>query len=354
MKWIHEWAASAPSPSHPERNEDQWWISANHQAAAVIDGMGGYRRQTPNGEIGGEHAATLARDVIRDHLDDWSATITLAESKTKLRAIVEAVNQAIWEQLNHAGVIPADENSEEKPLEELTVGVALTIMVLCDDGKRAVAAQQGDTHGYVLKEDLGLVQITEDQDLLMWERMNGLLTEEESSEINAAIDAFDGVTVESLPSQKVLRYFYDKNIFGALGVDGNCPDTGWAVIKLIPNDRLVFLSDGAYSNCTLNELNGLAWLDNDPAAAIVDLAQQRSVMQRLPNPLNPDQSYNMRATQDDMTAVVVTIGEAAPHTDDVTAEATVGETATDADVPDTTDPDPSLTDSTTEEMTIAE
>lgn len=309
IQWTHQWWASAPSPTHPERNEDGWWIAASRQAAAVIDGMGGYRRRTAQGEIGGEHAAAISMRVLKEQLDRWDASLTLAESKIVLRAAIEAVNKAIWEELNHAGQVPASENLQNKPLEELTVGVALTIIALCDNGSRAVAAQQGDTHGYVLKDDIGLLQITEDQDRLLWDKMNGMITEDEAAAINEAIDAFDGVTIEAVPEQRVLRYFYDKNIFGALGVDGNCPTTGWSAIKLQPRNRLVLLSDGAYSNCSLNELNGLAWLENDPAGAIVDLAVQRSVLPRLPNALNPDHPYNMRATQDDMTAVVVVVGE---------------------------------------------
>lgn len=308
IQWTHQWWASAPSPTHPERNEDGWWIAASRQAAAVIDGMGGYRRRTANGEIGGEHAAQVAMRVLKEQLDQWDASVTLAESKIIMRAAIEAVNRAIWEELNHAGNIPADENQQNKPLEELTVGIAISLFGLCDNGTRAVAGQQGDTHGYVLKDDTGLIQITEDQDRLLWDKMNGLVTEDEAAAINDALDAFDGVTIEAVPEQRVLRYFYDKNIFGALGVDGNCPTTGWSAIKLQPRDRLVLLSDGAYSNCSLNELNGLAWLEEDPAGAIVDLAVQRSTLPRLPNALNPDQPYNMRATQDDMTAVIVVVG----------------------------------------------
>ncbi len=308
IQWTHQWWATAPSPTHPERNEDGWWIAASRQATAVIDGMGGYRRRTATGEIGGEHAAQVAVRVLTEQLDQWDASLTLSESKIVLRTAIEAVNRAIWEELNHAGAIPADENQQNKPLEELTVGVALSLIALCDNGTRAVAAQQGDTHGYVLKDDIGLIQITEDQDRLLWDKMNGLVTEDEAAAIGAAIDEFDGVTIEAVPEQRVLRYFYDKNIFGALGVDANCPTTGWSAIKLQPRDRLVLLSDGAYANCSLPELNGLAWLEEDPAAAMVDLAVQRSTLPRLPNALNPDQPYNMRATQDDMTAVVVVVG----------------------------------------------
>lgn len=309
VRWIESWVATAPSPTHPDRNEDHWWVAASRQAAAVIDGMGGYRRKSEAGEIGGEHAATLASQVLGEYLNGWDSGVPLAEAKVQLRAAIEQVNGRIWELLNWSGQVPASENLDGKAPDELSVGVALTLVALCDGGTRAVAAQHGDTHGYALKE-VGLLQITEDQDLLLWERMNGRISEEEAAHISQAIDNFDGVSLAQVPDQRVMRYFFDKNIFGALGVDGVCPDTGWSVIKLQPGDRLALLSDGAYSNLTLNELSGLLGYPDDPASVIVDLAKQRGVLARFPDPNDLTKPFNMRATQDDMTAVVVELGEA--------------------------------------------
>lgn len=317
VRWIESWVATAPSPTHPDRNEDHWWVAASRQAAAVIDGMGGYRRKSEAGEVGGEHAATLASQVLGEHLNGWDNAVPLQDAKVRLRAAIEQVNARIWEQLNWSGQVPASENLDGKAPDELSVGVALTVVALCDGGTRAVAAQHGDTHGYALKE-VGLLQITEDQDLLLWERMNGRISEEEAAQISQTIDNFDGVSLAQVPDQRVMRYFFDKNIFGALGVDGVCPDTGWSVIKLQPGDRLALLSDGAYSNLTLNELSGLLSYPEDPASVVVDLAKQRSILARFPDPNDLTKPFNMRATQDDMTAVVVELGEATEPLPDTT------------------------------------
>lgn len=309
VKWINRWLATSASPTHPDRNEDSFWVAANEQAAAVIDGMGGYRRQTANGEIGGEHAAGLAARVLAEQLEGWDASVPLEEARTRLRAVCEAVNTAIWRDLNWAGEVPASENAAGKPLDELTVGVAMTLIALFDEGRRALAAQHGDTHGYVRKEQLGLIQLTEDQDLLLWERLTGAISEADAKAITEAIDHFDGVNLTSVLDQRVMRYFFDKNIFGALGVDDTCPEPGWSVIKLNTGDRLALLSDGAYSNMSFNELANLLAFPDDPADVVLELAQQRSLLPRFPDPNDPHKAFNMRATQDDMTVLVLEVGE---------------------------------------------
>lgn len=309
MEWINKWVTTLPSPRHPERNEDNFWLAEDDCAAAVIDGMGGYRRETATGVVGGEHASALAAQVLAEELNEWDQRIPLEQAKEILRDAIEAANTRIWEELNWAGEIPPEENPAEKELEELTVGVAMTLMALCDNGTRVVAAQHGDTHGYVLKEEQGLIQITEDQDLLLWERINGFITEEKAAEVSEAIDDFDGTELTGMPPQRIMRYFFDKNIFGALGVDAECPETGWSVMKLDSNDRLALLSDGTYSNMSLKELEGLIDYPNEPANVVIELASQRSLLPRFPNPQDANQPFNMRATQDDMTVIVIEIGE---------------------------------------------
>lgn len=308
MKWIKCWTATVASPTHPERNEDHLWVAKSGYAAAVIDGMGGYRRKGAEGEVGGEHASTLAAQVLAEMLDDWDGSLPLKESKAPLRGVIEAVNQRLWEELNWGGKVPPEENPEGKQAEEMSVGVAMTLIALCDGGSRALAAQHGDTHGYALKEEMGLIQITEDQDLLTWERINGLISEEEAVRITQAIDHFDGINLTDMMDQKVMRYFFDKNIFGALGVDGICPETGWSAIRLAPGDRLALLSDGAYSNLSIDELLNLLAYPDDPAQVVVELAQQRAALPRFPDVNDLNRPYNMRATQDDMTVVVVELG----------------------------------------------
>ncbi|MGB0389053.1 MAG: PP2C family protein-serine/threonine phosphatase [Ardenticatenaceae bacterium] len=308
MKWIKSWVESVPSPTHPERNEDNLWIAASNCAAAVIDGMGGYRRQTATGMIGGEHASMLAAQVLAEKLDEWDGSHSLQESKRLLRDVIRAVNARIWDGLNWSGNIPKEENSEGKEVYELSVGAAMTLVALCDGGSRALMAQQGDTHGYALKEEMGLLQITEDQDLLLWEQLNGTLSAEEAAHISQAIDQFDGTDLRKRPGDQVMRYFFDKNIFGALGVDGECPETGWSVIKLDPGDRIALLSDGAYSNMSINELEGLLSFPHDPATVVVELAHQRSVLPRFPNPNDFSKPFNVRATPDDMTVLVMEVG----------------------------------------------
>jgi serine/threonine protein phosphatase PrpC len=309
VKWIQQWVATSASPTHPERNEDNWWIARSNQAAAVIDGMGGYRRTTAEGEVGGEHASALAAQVLAERLDDWDRNASLDESRGLLREAIEAVNSRIWEELNHSGVLPPDENPEGKSIDDLSVGVAMTVIVLCDGGSRALLGQHGDTQGYVMKE-MGLIKVTEDQDLLTWERITNQISEEEAAAISQALDHFDGTTLSEMPDERAMRYFFDRNIYGALGVSDDCPEPGWSVIKLAPGDRIALLSDGAHSNMSVDELASLLAYPDDPADVILELAQQRSLLPRFPDPNDPGRRFNMRATQDDITVVVLDVGEA--------------------------------------------
>jgi serine/threonine protein phosphatase PrpC len=282
--------------------------------------MGGYRRRTEKGEVGGEHAAAAARDVLARQMSGWQSKLTPEQARQYIRRTIEEINREIWETLNWSGQVPEAENPNGQPVEELTVGVALTLIALVDDGSRALAAQHGDTHGYVLKEQHGLIQLTEDQDLLTWERLTGAISKEEAAQIAQAIDHFDGVNMGSILDQRVLRYMFDKNIFGALGVSGDTPGTGWSIIKLLPGDRLALLSDGAYSNMSITELRNLLRFPDDPADVVIELAQQRSLLPRFPDPNAPQKAFNLRATQDDMTVVVVEVGEEAAYEGEAEAE----------------------------------
>ena len=68
------------------------------------------------------------------------------------------------------------------------------------------------------------------------------------------------------------------------------------------------LSDGAYSNMSINELEGLLYFPDDPASVVVELAHQRSELPRFPDPHDFSQPFNVRATKDDMTVVVLEMG----------------------------------------------
>ncbi|MBA3531839.1 MAG: hypothetical protein H0T73_07970 [Ardenticatenales bacterium] len=308
MKWIKSWVATVPSPTHPDRNEDNLWVAASGRAAAVIDGMGGYRRRTAHGDVGGEHASSLASKILAERLDAWDGLLSMKEAKVVLRQVIEEINARLWQDLNWSGKVPPEENPDGKSVDETSVGAAMTLVAMCDAGTRAIAAQHGDTHGYALKDDMGLIQITEDQDLLTWERMNGVISEDDAVRIAQAIDHFDGVNLTEMMDQKVMRYFFDKNIFGALGVDGTCPETGWSAIKLVVGDRIALLSDGAYSNMSLDELSNMLSYPDDPAQVVIELSMQRCVLPRFPDANELSKPYNMRATQDDMTAVVLEVG----------------------------------------------
>ena len=124
-----------------------------------------------------------------------------------------------------------------------------------------------------------------------------------------AVHAVDGVNLTTVRDQRVMRYFFDKNIFGALGVAPEASETGWSPIKLAAGDRIALLSDGAYANLSVTEIQNLVSQPDRPAETVLALAKQRSQLARFPDPNNPFAPFNMRATQDDMTVVVVEVGD---------------------------------------------
>jgi hypothetical protein len=74
---VRVWSKSIPSRLHLDRDDDLAWSAANGLAHAVIDGMGSARRRTPNGEIGGEHAARMIGQVLDARLQNLPADLTV-------------------------------------------------------------------------------------------------------------------------------------------------------------------------------------------------------------------------------------------------------------------------------------
>src|SRR6476659_7770174 len=109
---IRVWSKSLPSRSHPDRNEDLAWSAANHIAHAVVDGMGGVRRQVEGSEIGGEHAAAMIGEALKAHLEDLPSNLAATDARELLSVAVTEADERIYKELNAGGQIPPEQIPE--------------------------------------------------------------------------------------------------------------------------------------------------------------------------------------------------------------------------------------------------
>ena len=185
------------------------------------------------------------------------------------------------------------------------VAAVMTAAVICEGGRRAVIGQNGDTRGYLYSGG-ELLLLTEDQDAVQADQADGVLTPDQAATIQETLDTFDGHDLGQL-DPLARRYFVQRNLVsGQIGDKPDAPPPALSVIQLRPHDVLLLCSDGVYSNLTTAEItDALALLD--PAAALVDRANERSGGRTLPDPNDLSQPYNYRAHQDDITAIVVRV-----------------------------------------------
>ena len=302
---VRVWQKSIPSRMHPERDEDLAWAADNGRALAVADGMGSARRQMGAEEIGGEHAAGLIRTVLDAHLQNLPSTLAAPAARDLLTAVVLEAGSRIFQELNAAGVILPAQIPEGKSAEDVMVAAVLTTAIICENGRRAVIGQNGDTRAYLFSGG-ALMLLTEDQDAVQADQDRGALAPEQVATIQEALDNFDGRDLGRL-DPLVRRYFLQRNlVFGQLGDSPAPPPPALTAIELRPGDMLLLCSDGVYANLTSAEIeDALALID--PAAALVDRADARSAERTLPDPSDLSRPYNYRAHQDDISAVVVKV-----------------------------------------------
>ncbi len=299
------WSKSLPSLTHPDRDEDLAWSAGDGVAYAAVDGMGSARRKVVGGEIGGEHAAALIGETLTAYLRDVPPTVAVETARDLLCAAVEAAGKRIFHDLNADGVIPPDQIPAGKSDEDVMVAAVMTAAVICENGRRAVISQNGDTRAYLYSGG-ELLLLTEDQDAVQSDVEAGVLTAEAGYDLQQALDTFDGRDLGKL-DPVARRYFARRNlVFGQIGDSATPPPPALTVIQLRPNDLLLLCSDGVYGNLTQEEIAaGLGAMD--PAATLVDRAVARSAERSLPDATDLSRPYNYRAHQDDATAVVVRV-----------------------------------------------
>ncbi|MBK8035051.1 MAG: protein phosphatase 2C domain-containing protein [Chloroflexi bacterium] len=300
------------SIDHPERCEDAAMTFVGDEDSApvfaAIDGMGGHQRTLADGRvITGREAALIVRETLVEDLQHLPRDVSAdpgGEAQTKAIAAIKRAHDRIRRELN---------DESEHPLNQ-RVGAVATVCVVCENGKRLLTAQVGDTRGYLVSGG-ELLQLCYDEDNIQYLVDQGQLSEEDGATLSEILNSYDGVNEPKLSGTVQIggnpyelyiawRWFLVGNtvlkipaaniVIRTLGVYDDEPTPQVSRIELSEGDRLYLCSDGAYKNLTDAEMLAHILEAGDPAQAIGDAAYARS-----------QSTENRRSTQDDITAVVV-------------------------------------------------
>jgi serine/threonine protein phosphatase PrpC len=302
---VRVWTKSLPSRTHLERNEDLAWSSTNGVAHAVIDGMGGSRRVVDGKEIGGEHAAAMLGKVLDERLQSLPPDLSVTAARELLSVVVAEGGERVYKEVNAEGQIPPEQIPEGKSAEDVMAAAVMTTLIFCENGRRAVIGQNGDTRAY-LYSDGELILLTEDQDAVHMDMEEGKLTPDEAQAADEAADDFDGYDIGKL-DPLARKYFVQRNlVFGQIGDEPEPQTPVFSTIQLQPGDMILMCSDGVYANLTTEEIRS-TMASADPATTLAERSDARSTERTLPDANDLSAPYNYRAHQDDTTALVLRV-----------------------------------------------
>jgi len=307
---------SQESIEHPDRCEDALVIfdGANSTPTrwapvfAVIDGMGGHQHRDKKGNlVTGREAAQVIRDVLIEDLEHLPADIDAGLDGRAQQAVSSAIRRAhqrVYQELNSADDLDALHR----------VGAVLTVAVVCENGKRILVAQIGDTRGYMYS-DGELIQLCTDEDNIeLLVRQHGL-SEEDAEKVSAIVNAYDGVhepkadgTIriggQEFDLYMAWRWFVDGNpalnipaanvVINTLGLTEADPVLEQSRIEISTGDILCLCSDGLYKNLSDQEIVSGLKGTGDLATALGNAALGRS-----------KDSSNRRMNPDDISAIAI-------------------------------------------------
>lgn len=302
---------SQASITHPDRCEDALLVVQSNGCApvfVVIDGMGGHQHQLADGKVlTGRDAALLLRDTLAQELDNLPIDIDAEPGGAGEKRVAEAfqrANQRLYDELNQGEQLDISQR----------VGAVLTVVVVCENGKRLLCMQIGDTRAY-LYSDGELIQLCYDEDNIELLVEQGMLSAEDGARIGDLLNNYDGVnpppaegsvTINGQPFDLYIawRWFVVGNnalgilpaniVLHAFGIEPDIDEPQVSRIEISPGDTLMLCSDGVYKNITDDEMIAALEAPGDSATALGDAACQRS-----------QDTTNQRRTPDDISALVV-------------------------------------------------
>lgn len=307
---------SQASSEHPNHCEDALTVfdgtngTPNRRAPvlAVIDGMGGHQHRNNNGElVTGRDAAQLIRDVLIEDLEHLPADISADVDGAAQHAVSAAIRRA-HQRVSH------ELNGDDNLSAVNRVGAVLTVAVVCENGKRLLAMQGGDTRGY-LYTDGELIQLCTDEDNIEWLVRQHGLSEEDAEKVSNIVNTYDGVHepkvegtirigTQEFDMYMAWRWFIDGNsalnipaanvVINSVGLAAAEPVLEQSRIEISPGDLLCLCSDGLYKNLSEQEIVSFLVGSGNVAASLGNAAVARS-----------KDSNNHRMNPDDISVVVV-------------------------------------------------
>lgn len=298
------------STEHPDRCEDAILVSPGNGKApvfAVIDGMGGHQHQLANGEmLTGRDAAQAIRSVLIEDLEHFMADADAQPDGATERGIQAAISRAhqhVFNNLNGGAGLPLRNR----------IGAVMTVVVVCENGKRLLVVQVGDTRGYLYSGG-ELIQLCEDEDNVKYfEQLNGL-SQEDAEKISAVLNSYDGVNEPNTEGTITLngqqyelymawRWFLVGNqalnipganvVINSLGTGGEDLIPEKSRIEIEPGDVLLLCSDGLYKNLSEAEIVTGLQAPDDCAKVLGETALARSL-----------DKTNRRNNPDDISVIV--------------------------------------------------
>ncbi len=282
LKW-ESGVTTRSARSHNGENEDSNINRPEMGLFGVFDGVGG--------EEGGAIASSSAAQEIASY---YAATghsnkgSDVRDEHALRERMVEAVTAArikVWSQIGAAG-LP----------EGATTATIIKTWKTPEGKTKALVANLGDSRAYIIRGGR-LMQITYDDNIV-----DTLSTENtEREEINKKLDTITTKEeYEALDSLTQIAFNRRNIITSSLedGLDTN-DQRKMGIVELKAGDKILICSDGIHDNLTINEIADVLKMQKNPqelSSWLVRAANERS---------QEDPSKNIRAKDDDMTAVIV-------------------------------------------------
>ncbi|HEY7415622.1 MAG TPA: protein phosphatase 2C domain-containing protein [Ktedonobacteraceae bacterium] len=280
--------ATRAHAEHPERNEDYLVVDRQHGLAVVCDGVGT--------TTGADQAARVAARTTRRRWQHMFAQFAMSSSPISLldleeaaRQLLEEANQAVLALGKHLA-IESPQPDEKHIFAQTTVALALFYQHL--ENCLMAYAHIGDSRVYLLRMDAALQRLTVDDGYFLWMINKEEMNEEEAQRIEQAHLA------DQLSKQEFEHFEKRNGIAQSLGKEHITIHVN--SVALYPGDRVLLCTDGIHDNLTDAEIEAILRQGRRtaPAKLFVQGALARSLQ---------DESVCIRAKQDDMSAIVVTL-----------------------------------------------
>jgi serine/threonine protein phosphatase PrpC len=302
---------SRASVQHSERCEDATLVfSTNGKASvfAVIDGMGGHRHLSENGQMmTGQDAAQMIRTVLVEDLEHLPADVSAdpgGSAENSLIAAIVRAHQRVYFDLNGGDA----QNVRNR------IGAVMTAVAVCENAGRLLAVQVGDSRAYLYSHG-ELIQLCVDEDNIEFSVRNGIINEDDADRVSAIINNYDGVNDPQPEGQIMINgQFYDlymawhwfvagnaalnilpsNVVINSLGTSRENPIAETSRIEVEDGDILLLCTDGLYKNLSEKEILDGLHSPGDPARRLGEMAYVRS-----------QDDGNRRRNPDDISVIVV-------------------------------------------------